>query len=665
MIYAKGNLFILDSEEDLAQLPTNRSPGARAKIVGDSSFYILNSQGQWIAQTSAGISEFIEQIGDLDQLSTQAKDNIVNAINELALEIAGMANGVIIKGSIGPEGTIQTLPPVHIIGEMYKVIETGIYAGQVCEVGDVIICIQDGTSDSDEDWIVIQGNTDRVVSNLTSASVGNVPKFSDTSGIMIEDSGYTIASNVPSNAKFTDTTYDLTAESNTTSGVDISLSDGETPDKVNIDGGQGINVKYEDDKIKISNTGVIAIVTNISDTGAITAITANGNWDSSLDCQEVTLFFNQHFTIEKNSVLTLSIDESEAYPILLNNTPASNMIFSLYGAMIGDGSSQIVICGNKCSLDLLFLTNTFSIKSMSEVNITNISGGAGMANKDTEGNALTSYFHDASFDANTNKITFLNGTDTTAKELTISTIGTLSDLYTTAKADIVSAINEVDNGLGAISSTVSAIGQAIGDPSNLDTTNKSNYVAAINEVNTNADTANTNIGTLSNLTTTDKDNLVEAINEVDADITLINGDINDINTNIGTLADLNTVSKDSLVDAINDVAIVTSDNTSLTGTQSITLTDQADNRLGEVTALTVTLPASTTGDYISGFAFTSGETATSIDYPDTIKWVNGSTDVIDSIFVPLANTRYTVVVWNDGVNVCGTIGGVAIESSST
>ena len=214
MIYAKGNLFILDSEEDLAQLPTNRSPGARAKIVGDSSFYILNSQGQWIAQTSAGISEFIEQIGDLDQLSTQAKDNIVNAINELALEIAGMANGVIIKGSIGSEGTIQTLPPVHIIGEMYKVIETGIYAGQVCEVGDVIICIQDGTSDSDEDWIVIQGNTDRVVSNLTSASVGNVPKFSDTSGIMIEDSGYTIAKSVPADAIFTDTTYTEATQSN-------------------------------------------------------------------------------------------------------------------------------------------------------------------------------------------------------------------------------------------------------------------------------------------------------------------------------------------------------------------------------------------------------------------------------------------------------------------
>lgn len=71
--------------------------------------------------------------------------------------------------------------------------------------------------------------------------------------------------------------------------------------------------------------------------------------------------------------------------------------------------------------------------------------------------------------------------------------GSLSNLDTTDKSNLVNAINEVNTN--------------IGDLSNLDTTNKSNLINAINEVNT-------NIGDLSNLDTTDKTDIVSAINEV-------------------------------------------------------------------------------------------------------------------------------------------------------
>ena len=67
-----------------------------------------------------------------------------------------------------------------------------------------------------------------------------------------------------------------------------------------------------------------------------------------------------------------------------------------------------------------------------------------------------------------------------------------------------------------------------GDLSNLNTSNKSNLVSAIDEVNSKT-------GTLSNLTTTSKSNLVSAINEVDDDIgNLSNLDISISNTNIVT-----------------------------------------------------------------------------------------------------------------------------------
>jgi len=56
---------------------------------------------------------------------------------------------------------------------------------------------------------------------------------------------------------------------------------------------------------------------------------------------------------------------------------------------------------------------------------------------------------------------------------------------------------------------------AIGTMTALTTTAKTNLVAAVNEVDTHADAANAAIGTLAELTTTAKTNLVAAVNEVD------------------------------------------------------------------------------------------------------------------------------------------------------
>lgn len=69
---------------------------------------------------------------------------------------------------------------------------------------------------------------------------------------------------------------------------------------------------------------------------------------------------------------------------------------------------------------------------------------------------------------------------------------------------------EVDNNFSSINTEVSTVNSNIGILSALTTTAKSNLVAAVNEVNS----ALGNTGVLSNLTTTSKSNLVSAINEV-------------------------------------------------------------------------------------------------------------------------------------------------------
>lgn len=87
-------------------------------------------------------------------------------------------------------------------------------------------------------------------------------------------------------------------------------------------------------------------------------------------------------------------------------------------------------------------------------------------------------------------------------------IGTLQELTTDAKDDLVKAINEVDAHADANKSE-------IGDLSNLTTDEKTTIVGAINEVDQHADANKAEIGNLSALTTDEKATLVGAINEVD------------------------------------------------------------------------------------------------------------------------------------------------------
>ena len=114
------------------------------------------------------------------------------------------------KGTIGAAGsgaTVTALPATHEKGWTYKVITAGNYADQNCEVGDMIICVADRTTANNDDWTVVQANTDGTVTGPASSVNNRVAVFNGTTGKVIKDSGFTIGKSVPSNAEFTDTKY--------------------------------------------------------------------------------------------------------------------------------------------------------------------------------------------------------------------------------------------------------------------------------------------------------------------------------------------------------------------------------------------------------------------------------------------------------------------------
>lgn len=120
------------------------------------------------------------------------------------------ADAMIYKGTLGTDGTVTKVPANgYKVGWTYKVITAGTYAGIKCEVGDMLIAINNGpvsgTTVVNADWTVVQANIDGAVTGPASATAGHIAVFDGATGKVIKDGIYTIATSVPSNAVFTDT----------------------------------------------------------------------------------------------------------------------------------------------------------------------------------------------------------------------------------------------------------------------------------------------------------------------------------------------------------------------------------------------------------------------------------------------------------------------------
>ena len=123
-----------------------------------------------------------------DQVKTADGGNVEARIAALQ---ATFASGIRQKGTVGTGGTVEALPAdSYTQGDMYIVKTGGTYAGQVCEPGDLILCIKTFEEEAaDTDWTVVQNNVVRAVKGPESAADGNLLAFDGTSGTVAKDSG--------------------------------------------------------------------------------------------------------------------------------------------------------------------------------------------------------------------------------------------------------------------------------------------------------------------------------------------------------------------------------------------------------------------------------------------------------------------------------------------
>ena len=173
-----------------------------AIIVGYSNKKVAKNSGVSISTTAPS--------GDSVDTTVPTSKAVWDAIaNGIAANDAMVYKGTIAGGSTGSYGA---LTPAAGKGETYKVTTAGKINGIAVEIGDMLICNTDNTTAATSsdystiaaNWDFIQTNIDGAVTGPSSSTNSHVAVFNGTTGKVVKDSGYTIASSVPSNAVFTD-----------------------------------------------------------------------------------------------------------------------------------------------------------------------------------------------------------------------------------------------------------------------------------------------------------------------------------------------------------------------------------------------------------------------------------------------------------------------------
>lgn len=161
---------------------------------------VINEDGQGLSEQLAAINDKFDDYAslegatftgavtlpadptnDLEAATKQYVDRLVGGINDFTVGTVDSANPL-------PESGYE-------VGQSFRVVEAGTYAGVPCEIGDLIIVVSDfDTEQKDTDFLVVQANIDGAVVGPDSATDANIVVFDGITGKKIADSTVSIAS---------------------------------------------------------------------------------------------------------------------------------------------------------------------------------------------------------------------------------------------------------------------------------------------------------------------------------------------------------------------------------------------------------------------------------------------------------------------------------------
>ena len=118
---------------------------------------------------------------DMEAVTKQYVDRLISGINTFEVGVVDSSTPLPAEG--------------YKAGQAFRVAEAGTYAGQACELGDLIICIKDyADGASDADFMVVQSNLNGVVIGPDASTDANIAVFDGITGKKIKDSAVTLTS---------------------------------------------------------------------------------------------------------------------------------------------------------------------------------------------------------------------------------------------------------------------------------------------------------------------------------------------------------------------------------------------------------------------------------------------------------------------------------------
>ena len=164
-------------------------------------FKDVSSDVTTIQGTLATMQETIESLAPKDApvftTSVTLPGNPTNNLEAAPKQYVDQMISNLVNAAPGVVSSTAPLPSTgYKAGQTWRVAEAGTYAGQTCEVGDLIICVKDfADTQADADFIVVQANINgAVTSSADVATDMNIVAFDGTTGKIIKDSNVSVAS---------------------------------------------------------------------------------------------------------------------------------------------------------------------------------------------------------------------------------------------------------------------------------------------------------------------------------------------------------------------------------------------------------------------------------------------------------------------------------------
>lgn len=366
-----------------------------------------------IAPLNSPILTGIPKVPTPSSMANEEQIANVGFVKSLISEGIAASDAMIIKGTIGTNGTITTLPTTYKIGWTYRVVTNGTYAGQVCEIGDLIIALvnRSGSNNLNSDWCVAQTNINGAITSVKSGDAYiNCSLSGSTVTIIHKDI----------------TRTNTSSNSSPIYGGTFTMIDNITSDtKGHITGVNTKTVKLPNNTVTQSNIGLMSTSDKIKLDGIDTGAEVNQNTFSNITIGSTTIAADSKtdtLTLVAGANVTITADTTND-KITISSTDTNTHYTSknVVGASASISNTSTALTNGSVYLN--------SVENGSVTSSHKISGSGGTTvTTDTSGNIIIS-----STDNNT---TYTSGAGISVTGTTITNAGVRSISTGTANGTI-------------------------------------------------------------------------------------------------------------------------------------------------------------------------------------------------------------------------------------